>query len=434
VSSSTLRIKTAAVFEPLLQPARYKGAKGGRGSGKSHFAAEYVVEDHIAEPGSRTVCIREVLKSLKQSAKLLIEDKIQSLGVGPLFNVQNDKIITPGDGLITFEGMQDHNAESIKSLEGFKRAWVEEGQTFSERSLSLLRPTIRLPRSELLFTWNPRRKSDAVDAFFVSNPENAIVVTANWRDNPWFPAVLEAERQVDLKLYPERYEHIWEGGYAKAFEGAYFAKLLNEARAQKRIGFVPADPILPVRAFWDLGGAGASADAMSIWLVQWVGHEIRVIDYIEGVGQVLSYYVNELRSRKMHPVCYLPHDGVNANNVTGKRIKDHLYDAGFDCVVIANQGKGAATMRIEAVRRVMPFCVFNERTTEAGRDALGFYHERKDEQRNVGLGPEHDWSSHAADAFGLMAICYEGPDGPVTVNSLYDEPSAHAQRSDITGY
>ena len=66
-------------------------------------------------------------------------------------------------------------------------------------------------------------------------------------------------------------------------------------------------------------------------------------------------------------------------------------------------------MRIEAARRVFPRCWFNEKTTEAGRDALGYYHERKDENRNVGLGPEHDWSSHAAEAFGLMAIAYEEP-------------------------
>jgi phage terminase large subunit len=406
---------------------------GDGGSGKSHFFAEQLVVEHIKYSGLRSVCIREVLKSLKESAKLLIEDKIQALGVGHLFDVQKAEIRCPGGGLIVFEGMQDHNAESIKSFERFGRCWVEEAQTLSERSLSLLRPTIRDKDSEIWFSWNPRRKTDAVDRFLRQpKPDNAITVCANWRDNPWFPSVLEAERRLDLKAYPERYEHIWEGGYAKAFEGAYFARLLNEARA-KRIGFVPTDPILPVRAFWDIGGSGAQADAMSIWLVQWVGNQINVIDYIEGVGQVLAYYVNELRTRKVHPICYLPHDGVNSNNITGKRYKDHLEDAGFDTVVIPNQGKGAAMMRVEAVRRILPMCFFNEATTEPGRDALGFYHERKDETRNVGMGPDHDWSSHAADAFGLMAICYEGPDGPMNWGDLFDSP-LEQPRSEITGY
>jgi phage terminase large subunit len=248
-----------------------------------------------------------------------------------------------------------------------------------------------------------------------------VVVKANWRDNPWFPSVLDDERKLDLERYPERYDHIWEGGYAKAFEGAYFATLLTKARLDKRITRVPVDPMMPIRAFWDIGGAGARADAMAIWLVQWTGHEIRIVDYIEGVGQVLSYYVTEMRRRGYAgAICYLPHDGVATNNITGKRYADHLRDAEFDVMVVPNQGAGAAMMRIEAVRRILPRCVFDEAKTEAGRDALGFYHERKDEARNVGLGPEHDWSSHASDGFGLMAICYEGPDSPLNLNDLFD--------------
>jgi phage terminase large subunit len=427
----------ARVFDPLDAPARYKGAHGGRGSGKSHYFAQAVVQEHIRHAGLRTVCVREVQKSLKESAKLLIEDKIKAFNVGPLFDVQNDKIIARGNGLILFEGMKDHNAESIKSLEGFDRCWVEEAQTLSERSLALLRPTIRKEGSEIWFSWNPRRKTDAVDQFLRGGrPDSAIIVEANWRDNPWWPAVLEAERQLDLKLYPERYDHIWEGGYAKAFEGAYFAKALAEAKAQGRVGRIAADPILPLKAFWDLGGSGATADAMAIWIVQFVAREIRVIDYIEGVGQVLAYYVNALREKKYKPICYLPHDGVNENNITGKRYRDHLEEAGFDVIVVPNQGRGAAMMRVEAVRRIMPMCWFNEATTEPGRDALGYYHERKDEQRNVGLGPDHDWSSHSADAFGLMAICYEGPDGPGTIDELFghERVVADMTRSSVTGY
>jgi phage terminase large subunit len=409
---STLQIPTAKVFEPLLQPSRYKGAWGGRGSGKSHFFGEMLVEECVRFPGTLAVCIREVQKTLAQSSKRLIEAKIEQLGVGRQFDVQSDKIKTPGDGLIIFNGMQDHTAESIKSLEGFRIAWVEEAQTLSARSLSLLRPTIRAEGSELWASWNPRRKSDAIDDFLrAKKPAGSIVVKANWKDNPWFPSVLEDERKLDLELYPDRYEHIWEGDYAKAFEGAYFAQLLAQARSQGRIGRVTADPLLPLRAFFDLGGSGANADAMAIWIVQWVGQEIRVLDYIEGVGQVLAYYVNELRAKGYEKViCYLPHDGVNENNITGKRYEDHLRDAGFNVEPpVKNQGKGAAMMRVEAVRRLGSKMYFNEATTEPGRDALGFYHERKDEPRNVGLGPDHDWSSHCADAFGLMAICYEEP-------------------------
>ncbi|ABQ37749.1 PBSX family phage terminase large subunit [Bradyrhizobium sp. BTAi1] len=416
---STLKIPTAKVFEPLLAPARYKGAFGGRGSGKSHFFGELLVETCQAERGTLAVCIREAQRTLAQSSKRLIEGKIAALGLGQGFRPFSDRIATPGDGLIIFRGMQDHTAESIKSLEGFRIAWIDEAQTLSVRSLSLLRPTIRAPRSELWASWNPRRKSDAVDDFLRSRkPDGAVVVKANWRDNPWLPAVLDEERRLDLALYPDRYEHIWEGDYVRAFEGAYFADLLAQARREGRIGKVAADPLLPLRAFIDIGGAGASADAFTIWIVQWVGNEVRVLDYYEAVGQVLAFHVNWLRARGyQNAILYLPHDGLATNAVTGKRYADHLREAGFAVEPpVKNQGRGAAMMRVEALRRLGPQLWFNAETTESGREALGFYHERKDETRNVGLGPEHDWSSHAADALGLMAVCYEAPGRAASFN------------------
>jgi phage terminase large subunit len=407
----TPKIQTARVFLPLLDPARYKGAFGGRGSGKSHFFAEMLVDDHYRLPGLRSVCIREVQKSLKDSAKRLIEDKVNELGLGQHFDVLTDQIKSRGGGVILFQGMQDHNAETIKSLEGFNRAWIEEAQTLSERSLTLLRPTIRAEGSEIWASWNPRRKSDAIDSFLrAKKPDNAVVVQSNWRDNPWFPNVLRAERDLDLRNYPERCDHIWEGGYATAFEGAYYAAALSLAKQQRRIGHVAADPLLPLKAYVDIGGSGARADAFTIWIVQHVGDRILVLNYYEAVGQVLATHVNWLRSNGYaDALIVLPHDGVNENNITGKRYEDHLREAGFEVEVVPNQGKGAAAMRIEAARRIFPKCWFNEETTEAGRDALGYYHERKDEARNVGLGPEHDWSSHAADGFGLMAVHYEVP-------------------------
>jgi len=208
---SILKRKIPAVFEPLLAPSRYKGAYGGRGSGKSHFFGEQLIEDCLCEPGMLAVCIREVQKTLAQSSKRLIEDKIKSFGVESRFRIFTDKIETPGDGLITFTGLQDFNAESIKSLEGFKRAWIEEAQNLSPRSLALLRPTIRAQGSEIWASWNARRKSDAIDEFLRGKrPDGALVVKANWRDNPFFPPVLEEERKLDLSLYPDRYEPVLE--------------------------------------------------------------------------------------------------------------------------------------------------------------------------------------------------------------------------------
>jgi phage terminase large subunit len=176
------------VFVPLLVPARYKGAHGGRGSGKSHFFAELLVEDCVANPGLRAACVREVQKSLKNSVKLLVEDKIKSLGLSG-FEVLEAEIKTPGGGVIIFQGMQNHTADSIKSLEGFDRCWVEEAQSLSQRSLEMLRPTFRKAGSEMWFSWNPNKPTDPVDALLRGDmpPADSVVVEANYSDNPWLP-------------------------------------------------------------------------------------------------------------------------------------------------------------------------------------------------------------------------------------------------------
>lgn len=412
----TLRIETAAVFEPLLTPSRYRGAWGGRGSGKSHFFAELLVEECLDVKGTRAVSIREVQKTLKESSKRLIEDKLHLYGLtsGHGFKIFNEVIQTPGDGVISFTGMSDHTADSIKSLEGYRIAWVEEAQSLSGRSLQLLRPTIRLDGSELWFGWNPRRKTDAVDMLLRGDtlPTDAVVVKANWRDNPKFPKVLEQERLDCMRMQPEQYPHVWEGAYATVLEGAYYAASLAQAAQEGRIGRVAADPLLTLRAFFDIGGTGARADAVSIWIAQFVGKEIRVLDYYEAVGQPLATHLAWMRSKGYTPErcqIWLPHDGETNDKVFDVSYASAIRSAQYTVTVVPNQGKGAAKARIEAARRLFPSVWFNQATTQPGIDALGWYHEKKDEARNIGLGPEHDWSSHGADSFGLMCVAYEEP-------------------------
>jgi phage terminase large subunit len=426
-----LRLKTAAVFEPLLVPARDKAAKGGRGSGKSHFFSELLIEDCLAEPGEsggegmRAVCIREVQKDLAQSSKLLLETKLNKFGITEAdgFKVYRDVITTPGDGIIIFKGMNDYTADSIKSLEGFKRGWWEEAQGATKHSISLYRPTMRASGSQMWWSWNPRRKIDPVDVMLTGpeKPTGAVVVTANWRDNPWFTAELEQERLDCLRMQPEQYDHIWEGGYVSVVEGAYFARHLTEAKAQGRIGRVAADPLLTLRAFVDIGGTGAKADNFVIWIAQFVGREVRVLDHYEAQGQPIGAHLEWMRSRGYGPgkaQFWLPHDGDTQDKVHDVSYRSALEAAGYSVEVVPNQGKGAASMRVEAIRRLFPAMWFNEATTEGGRDALGWYHEKKDEARGIGLGPDHDWASHSADAFGLMAVVYEQPQagGPKPLN------------------
>lgn len=430
--SSTLGIDTARVFVPLIAPARYKGAYGGRGSGKSQFFAGHMVEYALMQRGFRGLCGREIQKSLKESAKRLIEDKLQEYGLTEAhgFKVFSDVIQTPGDGAIMFQGLQDHTAESIKSLEGIDVAWLEEAANISPRSMQLLRPTIRKEGSELWFSWNPRLKGDPVDMMLRGDalPTGSAVVRANWSDNPWFPGVLEQERLDCLRMNPDQYDHIWDGGYVTVAAGSYYAAGLARAREQSRIGRLAADPLLSVRAYWDIGGTGAKADAASVWMVQFVGKEIRVLDYYEAQGQPLATHTAWLRSKGYDGcTCVLPHDGDTQDKVYDVSYASALKAAGFSTIVVPNQGKGAAGARIEAVRRIMPQCWFDEIKTEPGRLALGWYHEKKDEARNVGLGPDHDWSSHAADAFGLMAVAYEQHSNAVTPDlSKFKRPAQRA--------
>jgi len=220
---SKLVIDTPEAFEPLLYPARYKGAYGGRGSGKSHFFAELLIERCVMQK-TDAVCVREIQKSLNQSVKKLLENKIEQLGVSKLFDVQEAQIKTPGGGRIIFQGMQNHTADSIKSLEGYDVAWVEEAQSLSQRSLDLLRPTIRKPGSELWFSWNPDQDTDPVDSLLrgASPPPDAVVIEVNYEDNPWFPEVLRAEMEYDRKRDPDKFLHVWRGGYNKNSEARVF--------------------------------------------------------------------------------------------------------------------------------------------------------------------------------------------------------------------
>ena len=220
---SVLQIPTPEVFEPLLHPARYKGAWGGRGSAKSHFFAGLWLEESISEKLD-FVCLRETLKSLEFSVKKLLESKIEQHNAGAYFDVQDRRIKSKLGGVTIFEGMQNHTAESIKSLEGFDRAWFEEAQNASDSSLTLLRPTIRKPDSQLWFSWNPDLDTDPIDQLLRGEnpPPGAIVVKANYMDNPMLPQVLRDEMEYDKRRDPDKYAHVWLGEYRRNSEARVF--------------------------------------------------------------------------------------------------------------------------------------------------------------------------------------------------------------------
>jgi hypothetical protein len=221
------------IFNPLWDApsARYLGATGGRGSGKSYDMATRAVLRNC-KPGTRGLCVREIQKSLKESALRLITDTVNRLGLDHKFDCQTTQIKTPGDGVITFIGMQDHTADSVKSYEGYDWAWIEEAQVISDRSLELLRPTIRKPGSQIWATWNGRNAGDAIEFLRGLNPpENTVVVKSDYNDNPYFSDELEQERLHDLNNNPDRYAHIWLGEFEPQAIGAIWSRqVINDNR------------------------------------------------------------------------------------------------------------------------------------------------------------------------------------------------------------
>lgn len=218
-----LEIPTAEVYLPLLNPARYLGAYGGRGSGKSHFFADNWLDENV-RLRLDFVCLRETLKSLEFSVKKLLESKIEHYNAGDYFEVQDRRILSKNGGVTIFEGMQNHTAESIKSLEGFDRAWFEEAQNASDKSLTLLRPTIRKQGSQMWFGWNPNKSTDPIDKLLRGShpPKDSIVIKANYTDNPWLPQELKDELEYDRVRDPGKFAHVWLGEYQTNSEARVF--------------------------------------------------------------------------------------------------------------------------------------------------------------------------------------------------------------------
>lgn len=394
-----------------------RGAYGGRGSAKTRsFAKMACVRVAMWDAEGRegiVLCVREFMNSLDDSSLAEIKAAIASdPWLTSIFDVGATYVRTKSGRIeFKFVGLSK-NLDSIKSKARILLCWADEAEPISDPAWIKLIPTIREEGSELWVCWNPELDGSATDKRFrKSKAADMIVVEVNWRDNPWFPSTLERTRRDDEINRPEHYAHIWDGDYVTAQEGAYFAPFLAEAKRKGRICRLSPDPLMAIRSYHDIGGAGAKADAYSIWIAQFIDREIRVLDHYTSQGQSLGYHVQWMREHGYEKAeIILPHDGVNANNISGKRYEDHWREAGFKSVrVIPNQGSGAAKMRIEAAKRLFPRIWFDEDLTAAGRKALGWYHEHRDEKRGIGLGPAHDWASHDADSFGLMCVDYKEP-------------------------
>jgi len=386
---------------PLLQPSRYKGAYGGRGGAKSHFFAEQIILRCYADP-MRVVCIREVQKTIKDSVKQILVDKIAKFGLHDYFEIYETEIRGTNGALIIFRGMQHYNSESIKSLEGFDIAWVEEAQTLSATSLELLRPTIRKDGSELWFSWNPRHRTDPVDKFFRKHPPpDAVSVLINWRDNPWFPEVLRREMEHDWSIDAEAAEHIWEGGYGLqqgAILGRWVSAAEKDSRIRNDVTYDPDGP--PVEISSDIG----FRDTASWWFWQRQIGGFNVLAELRDNGleakdwiKLLTGYVEE-RGWKLGKI-WLPHDArmktFQSKHTTLMQFSDFF---GLNKVGIVE--RSTVLDRINAARTVIAKCAFHADDCEEGLEGLRAWEYEWNPDLQVFLKePKHNWASHPADAF-----------------------------------
>lgn len=408
----------------FLGKARYRGAYGGRGSAKTRsFAKMAAITAHRAAQAGKTgivLCVREYMNSLADSSMAEIKAAIESEDwLLPHFDIGETYIRTACKSVeFAFVGLRQ-NLNSIKSKAKILLCWADEAEPITEDAWQKLIPTVREDGSEIWITWNPELEGSDTDARFRNDTsEDVKIVEMNYRDNPWFPDVLERERLADKERRPHSYPHVWEGAYKTYVEGAYFSDALIKARDEKRIGFVPEDPHMIIRLYADIGGTGAKADNFVFWASQNIGLEIRCVNHYEVQGQPIAAHLNWMRSQGYTPdrcSIWLPHDGETNDKVFDVSYRSAFEDAGYTVEVIPNQGKGAAAARVERVRELFPRIRIDETKCAGGIKALGWYHEKKDDKRNIGLGPNHDWSSHSADAFGAMCVAYEEPKAPPVV-------------------
>ena len=383
----------------LFDPYRYKVAYGGRGSGKSWSMARALLLQASNKP-LRILCAREIQRSIKQSVHTLLNDQIQALGLGPLYEVLESEIRSRSGSSFSFTGLATNTVESIKSFEGCDIVWVEEAQTVSKKSWDILIPTIRKPDSQIWVSFNPNIDSDdTYKRFVIEPPDNAKVVKVNWQDNPWFPEVLEIERQHSLKTNPD-YDNIWEGDCKAAVDGAIYANEIREAQEGNRITTVPYDPMMKVHVVMDLGWN----DSMSVILCQKGISDLRIIGYIEDDHRTLDSYSAQLKNLSYNwGTMFLPHDGQSKDFKHGISAEEIMKKLGWDIRIVpkADIESGIKLARMNFHR------IYFDKSAQRLVECLKNYRRSINSATNEPGAPLHDEYSHGADAFRYLCTSIE---------------------------
>lgn len=393
-------------FAELFEPKRYKVYYGGRGGAKSWAIAQALLIMATQRP-LRILCTRELQKSITDSVHKLLSDQINTLGLDQFYEIQNKTILGVNGTEFIFNGLK-HNAREIKSTEGIDICWVEEAENVSDNSWEILIPTIRKEGSEIWISFNTKQPTDATYKRFIFNADDdSIIKKVSFRDNPFFPDVLEKERLRLKNNDPKAYNHIWEGEFDERYSGAVYAKWIADLRTKGRISDkVKHDPAFPVYTLWDLG----YSDTTAIWFWQASAKEVLFLDYYENNSEGIGHYCDIIKARKEYRYNghYVPQDASKKLMEAGGRsiVEQALKDHGIKMVVIPET---THANRHEGLRKCLPYCWFNESKCALGLEAVMAYHYEYDEDLQIfKKHPVHDWSSHASTALELLPSVWRG--------------------------
>lgn len=398
VDRARVRVEFPAKLRPLWQPKRFKVMYGGRGGAKSWSVAMALLVMGSNRP-LRILCAREIQKSMRDSVHRLLSDQIAALGLGGFYEVLDTEIRGANGTLILFAGLQSHTVDSIKSYEAIDIVWVEEAQSVSARSWEVLVPTIRRPGSEIWLTLNPDLATDATYARFIEAADSDTwLCEINWRDNPWFPEVLEKERRRHFKRDPDSYWNVWEGQPKRTVAGAIYAKEVERLYTDGRVCLVPYNPKLPVHTVWDLG----YADNMAIAMVQRTPVDWRVINYLQDNRRTLESYIEEMEKLPYRwGTDFLPHDAANGDHKYGVTSAQILEDLGREVEVLPNFSTEAG---IRLARGIFSTAYVDERKCVQLLDCLSRYKRMIDPRTGEPGKPLHDDASHGADVWRYIAM------------------------------
>ena len=389
--------KLSCLFEP--DHARYRVMYGGRGGAKSWGISRALLIKGSKAP-LRVLCAREFQTSISQSVHKLLSDQIIAMGMIGFYEITQNSIKGKNGTEFNFSGLRN-NIANIKSFEGVDICWIEEANTVSKLSWDTLIPTIRKEQSEIWVSFNPELETDETYVRFVANPpDEAIVQKVNWQDNPWFPETLRLEKDSLFVRDREAYNTVWEGMCRQTVDGAIFAKEMQQAEFEGRIGNVPYDATKPVMAVFDIGWA----DATAVWFVQFIGMETRLIRYYETTQTTISQILAKMQTfGYVYDILYLPHDAQNKTlAANGRSLEDIVRAAGYNVRIL---DRVPVADSINAARTIFTKCYFDRTNTHQGLQCLRHYRYDVDaETGNFSRKPLHDNYSHGADAFRYIGL------------------------------